>query len=133
MITRYEELLDEVYNHHFEGIEYIFNREQLDEYLKRNGYTQADLDSGKLVSDGQSGIGTKEMFRNRYKFLIKWAERVKKECTPDEIYTYEWWNHECGYTGDYMAALAITRDYFPDYEIPAGLNGKLQEEFNKIN
>lgn len=37
------------------------------------------------------------------------------ETKHEEIFKFEYWNHECGYTGDYSEALEITQIYFEDY------------------
>lgn len=130
---RYQELKDEHSKHHFEGIDYVFGRDQLKEYFERTGYTQADIDSGKLVGDGFGGIGTREAFKARDEYFNKWRERVIAECKPDDIFADEFWNHECGYTGDYNVALNITKSYFSNYKLNVALVRQLQKEFNKLN
>ena len=132
-MSKYSELKDEYYHHHFDGIDYVFGDKQLKEYFERTGYTEDDIKSGKLVTEGYGSIGTKEAFAKKQEYYEKWKERVRTECNPDEIFTDEWWNHECGYTYDYNPAINLTRCYFPDYTPKKSLTNKLQKQFDKCN
>lgn len=132
-MTKYTDLKDEASKHHFEGIDYVFGQSQLKEYFERTGYTEADIKSGKLVGDGFGGIGTREAFKARDEWFNQLDERIKAECTPEEIFKHEWWNHECGYTGDHETALRITRCYFPKYTPTQKLLNELQAKFDEIN
>ena len=39
-------------------------------------------------------------------------KRISKECIPQEVYNYEFDNHECSYVGDDEEAIKIVIDYF---------------------
>ncbi len=68
---------------------------------------------GKKILDGGAGaFGTKEGFEELKSFAKRIKERIKKECDPQEVYQYEYNNHECGYTGDDTEALEIVKYYF---------------------
>ena len=131
--SKYQELKDEYYHQKQEGIEYVFGNDQLQEYFKRTGYTMDDFKSGKLLTDGYGGIGTREAFEARDKHYEEWKEKVKAECTAESIFEDEWWNHECGLSYDFSDALAITRSYFPKYTPKQSLLNKLQRKFEELN
>lgn len=44
-------------------------------------------------------------------------QMIKDNCEPQDVYDYEFCNHECGYTGSDREALEITLDYFPGAEV----------------
>lgn len=132
-VKHYQELKEICRTQKFEGIEYVFGDKQFKEYLERNGYTEADVESGLLVGDGCGGIGKKEAFDKRHEFYNQIDERIKAECKPEDIFESEWWNHECGLTYSYSTPLHLTRCYFPDFTPSAELLNRLQKQFNELN
>lgn len=86
-----------------------------------------------VVAGGCGCYGTQEGFEEQTAFFEGLEERIRKECTPDEIYKYEWWNHECGYTYEDDEALKIVRYYFPKYKPTKALKEKLQAKCNEMN
>lgn len=115
-MSKYQELAYDVISHApSEGIFYAFSDKQFEEGMKQCGYTQTDIDSGRIVKDGYGGFGTREAFDKRNNFYKEIQERIKKECTPEEIFEMEFGNRECGYTGNWSEALEVVREYFPDY------------------
>jgi len=48
--------------------------------------------------------------KNHKQFIID-------NCRAQDVYDYEFSNHECGYTGNDAAALEIVANYFPGAEI----------------
>lgn len=95
---------------------YAFNEEQLEEGMKKHGYT----DRNELTQGKYGLIGSAEEIKKYYAEFNKrheiFKEEMKKRFTADQIFLYEANNHESGYTGDFGLAYAITREYFPDYE-----------------
>lgn len=130
--NKYTEFRDEYSKYHNDGIEYVFGQDQWRDYLKRHNLTEEQAEA-TLVSDGYGGIGTKEAFKARDEYFDSVAKKISEQCNPDEIFEYEYWNHECGYTGDWSEALRITRAYFPKYVPTRKLLNKLQKEFNECN
>lgn len=111
-----------------DGIFYAFSDEQFAEGLAKCGYTQADVDDGNIVTDGLGGYGTMEAFDKRNELYAQYNERIKLECMPDEIFSYEYWNHNCNYTGDIVDALKVTQSYFPWYKPSKRLLNELEEK-----
>ena len=124
-MSTYKEFLDKFSSYHCNGIFYAFSDKQFEEGMKKCGYDE----NTKLVKDGMGGFGTREAFNERHEFYKAVEEEIRQNCTPDEIFEFEYWNHECGYTYDYSEALEITRDYFPDYKPSSELLGKLREQY----
>lgn len=136
-VKKYNELKDLARKQHFEGIEYVFGDKQLKEYQKRHGYTEESfreaLKSRKLCSDGFGGLGTPEAFKVRSEYYAALDAKIKNECTGDDVFESEWWNHECGLSYDIGTPLAITQNIFPEYKPSRKLLNRLQKEFDKLN
>lgn len=137
-VKHYHELKDLANSQRFEGIDYLFGNEQVKRYLEKHGYAdedalRADIKAGKLTTDGYGGIGTPEAFKKRDAFYAEINERIKKECTGDDVFEAEWWNHECGLTYDSATAVILTQHLFPGYLPSVKLLNRLQKEFNRLN
>ena len=59
MMSKYAELKRKGQTAPADGIFYAFSDEQFAKGLAKCGYTQADVDSGKIVADGFGGYETK--------------------------------------------------------------------------
>lgn len=86
---------------------FAFNKEEYAEGLIKHG-----LIDSEVVHAGYGLYGTREDIK-------LFAERrdarkidIASQCTPQEIYDYEYYNHECSYTGDDSEALEIVKDYY---------------------
>lgn len=139
-MSKYQDIKDKAYHIKMPGIFYAFDDKQFNEGLLREGYikegeTYQDLkDKGiKLTTDGLGGYGTKEAFEQRNKQYEEIDEEIKENCTPEEIFEYEYHNHECGYTGDWSEALEITNEYFPDFKPTRKLLNKLYAQYESAN
>lgn len=136
-VKRYNELKDLASHQKFDGIEYVFGKEQYKKYLEKHNYTDESLieaiRTGKLVTDGFGGIGTPMAFEARDNYYRQLNEQIKTECTGDDIFEAEWWNHECGLTYDIQAPLILARNIFPSYKPSPGLLNRLNKEFNALN
>lgn len=139
-MSKYQEIKEKAYKMKQPGVFYAFDDKQFVEGLIREGYieegqTYEDFKKKgiKLYADGHGGYGTKEALDNGFKKYLEIDKEISEQCNPDEIFEYEWRNHECGYTGDWSEALNITKAYFPKYTPTRKLLKKLQKEFNKCN
>ena len=130
--NKYTELKEKYSSYHNDGIEYVFGQDQWRDYLKRHNLTEEQA-KATLVGDGYGGIGTKEAFKARDEYFKTVEKEILEQCNPDEIFEYEYWNHECGYTGDWSEALHITQAYFPKYTPTRKLLNKLQKSFDECN
>lgn len=125
---KYADYLDVMSSHSHEGIFYAFDDEQFKRGLEKCGYTSET----KILKDGFGGFGTREAFDRRHQFYKDTEEKIKRDCTPEEIFSFEYWNHECGYSYDYSEALEIVQLYFPDWLPTAKLLNKIQKENNEF-
>ncbi|RGZ10182.1 hypothetical protein DXA04_20685, partial [Phocaeicola vulgatus] len=62
-------------------------------------------DGEKIYSFGAGGYGTKDGIERLFKFYEDMEARIKNECDPQEVYCYEYNNHECciAFDGDIEA------------------------------
>lgn len=111
-IKLYDQINEEAYNINLEKYECFFaiDNKQLEEGLTRIGKTKEEVSHfGSLL------FGTKEGFEKYMDFLEKQNERIAYGCDPQEVYFYEFNNHECmlDYEGD-TAAIELVMDIFGD-------------------
>lgn len=84
---------------------FAFSNQQLSEGI-------AKLE-GKKVYSARGGLyGTKEGIENFLNFYVELEKRIAAECDPQEVYDYEFGNHECGYLWDDTEAIKIVLSYF---------------------
>ena len=76
------------------------------------GVKKANIEGKKLFSGGGGLYGTEEGLNELTLFLDKISEQIAKECDPQEVYRYEFNNHECSYTCDDTEAIQIVIGYF---------------------
>ena len=68
--------------------------------------------NAKIYNGGHGLFGTKEGILNFYKAYEERDKRIAAECDPQEVYNYEFGNHECSYTNDDTDAIKIVLGYF---------------------
>jgi dihydroorotase len=105
-------LYQEIKNQHAPLINcfFAFSNEQIHE-----GIEKAGLQGVKLISAGAGLYGSREGIDAIVAFYDSVAAKIKKECNPQEVYDYEFFNHECDYVGDDPEAFQIVEEYFtPD-------------------
>lgn len=104
-MSKYVELSNEqpVLNECF----FAFSKEQFEEGIKKHG-----LEGKKLSNAGGGLIGTKDGINEMIKFYEDRDRRIKEACTPQEVYDYEYNNHECLYSGDDTPAIDIVTSIF---------------------
>jgi hypothetical protein len=86
---------------------FAFSREQLSEGVKKH-----NLEGKTLVNAGAGLIGTKEGIEIFFNFYEERRVKIKQECTPQEVYDYEFWNHECTYTHSDNEVIEIVESIF---------------------
>ena len=112
-MSTYRELVDR----RWEGVEmgeafFAFSDKQFDASVKELG-----LKDKKIYSAGFGGLyGTDEGLKSYFERRSKQCEEINDEivntCTPQEVYDYEFANHECGYVCDDEEAIKIVVDLF---------------------
>lgn len=89
---------------------FAFSNEQFEIGVKEKG-----LEGLKIYSAGKvfSGLyGTSEGIENFLNFYVELEKRISAECDPQEVYDYEFGNHECGYVGNDEEAIKLVISYF---------------------
>lgn len=70
---------------------------------------------GKKICRGYGGLyGTKEGIDELMAFYDGLNDRIAKECDPQEVYNYEFANHECSITCDDSEAMLIVISTFTE-------------------
>jgi hypothetical protein len=111
-IKRYHEIKDEQPEDEHYGVFFAFGEKQFEEGRKRlirNGYLK---EGEKVCSVGAGMYGTASEISRFFKFYDERGKRIGKECNPQEVYFYEWNNHECMITMDDDEALKCVISYF---------------------
>ena len=106
-INRYLELKAEQPKSDDYGMFFAFSNEQLEEGRKRlidQGYMK---EGEKVCSAGMGMFGTSGEISRYLNFYKEREEKQRKECNPQEVYFYEWNNHECMVSGNDDDALKI--------------------------
>ena len=68
---------------------------------------------GKKIYRGIGGLyGTKEGIKELMTFYDKLNEQIGKECNPQEVYNYEFDNHECSISYDDTEVMKMMLGYF---------------------
>ena len=90
-LKRYNEITDEMYHHthpetcwEFENFENV--KKKLSPYLK---------EGEKIISFGGGGFATPKGFKMMMEYYDNVDKRIAAECDPQEVYWYEYNNHEC--------------------------------------
>lgn len=78
----------------------------------KEGIAKHNLE-GKKILRGFGGLfGTHEGITKLYADYDAIAKKVSNECNPQEVYDYEFDNHECGYIHDDSEAMKIVISHF---------------------
>ena len=90
---------------------FAFSNKQFEEGMKEKNL------EGKTIYRGTAGLfGTYEGLKELMAFYNSISDRISKECNAQEVYDYEFDNHECSYTNDDSEAMMIVLGYFSDEE-----------------
>lgn len=101
---------------------FAFSNQQFEE-----GKAKAIPEGEKVLSANHGLYGTDRGIKAFMDELTGLRQRIIDNCDPQDVYNYEFGNHECGYTGDDTEALDIVKDYFPEAVVkrfPAELTGE---------
>ena len=110
-IKRYVELKDAHPDTNKYGVFFAFGTEQFRQgmaSLKLRGYIK---DDEKVCGAGVGLYGTRAELDRYLKFYSEQEKMIAKECAPQEVYFYEWNNHECMFADDDQV-VRIIADYF---------------------
>jgi len=70
---------------------------------------------GKKIVKADGGLfGTHEGIKQLMDFYDALHVEIGQKCNPQEVYDYEYGNHECDYIGDDTEAIQIAASYFTD-------------------
>jgi hypothetical protein len=105
---KYREILNEEIDCYEYNCFFAFSDKQVLEGMKKASISEGE----KLYSDGGGLHGTKEGLRRYFTAIKEKEARIAKECNPQEVYDYEFANHECGYVCDDEEAIRIAVHYF---------------------
>lgn len=110
-VDRYRELKQERPNDNEFGIFFAFGQEQFDRGLAGR-IASGHIKKGEKIMHWGAGLyGTKEEIDRYFRWFDEVDLRIKAECDPQEIYFYEYNNHESqiSWDGDEMAIKTIAR------------------------
>lgn len=91
----------------FNEVFFAFSMEQYEE-----NKVKAGIGDKPIIKGGMGMYGTKEGLEEVAKFYDNLCQRVADNCNPQDVYNYEFDNHECGYVCDDEEAILIVVDYF---------------------
>ena len=92
-----------------DGCFFAFSNSQFAEGIKKHG-----LEGQKLYDGGAGLFGTKEGIQKFIGFYDNLNKEIAENCDPQEVYDFEFSNHECGYTHDDTGAIKIVAATFGD-------------------
>lgn len=88
---------------------FAFSTEQFNEGVKKHNL------EGQKIYRGHGGLyGTSEGINELMSFYDNLNERIGKECDPQEVYDYEFDNHECSITCDDTEPMKIVMGIFTE-------------------
>lgn len=88
---------------------FAFSNQQFEEGIRKAGI------EGKKILRAEGGLfGTQEGIQKLYSYYDENSKQISAECDPQEVYDYEFGNHECDYVGNDHEAIKIVSAYFDD-------------------
>ena len=108
----YYEIKNEISSFSHPEVFYAFGDDSFKEQSKQ-------MPKGEKIVRGFIGgmFGTRRGLTAMADAMIANNEKIRNECTPQEVYDYEYANYECGYTGDDSDSLDHVQFYWPDAKI----------------
>lgn len=86
---------------------FAFSNEQFTENREKAGLKD------KEVLRGPAGIfGSEQGIKDFFRFYDELDQKIKEQCPPQEVYNYEFNNHECSYTGHDTEAWDIVKSIY---------------------
>lgn len=86
---------------------FAFSNEQFEQGIK-----EKKLEGKKILRAFGGLYGTQKGIQDVMDFYDNLSLEIAEKCTPEEVYQYEYNNHECGYIGDDSEAIKIVISYF---------------------
>ena len=110
-VKRYREIQDERPDADKCGVFFAFSDQQFGEGYRRLVDLGHINDGDKVLCGPAGAFGTKAGFDKFFGFYDEREKKVKDECDPQEVYFYEYNNHECmiAWDGDLDAIRIIER------------------------
>lgn len=88
---------------------FAFSDKQFEEGIKKHNL------EGKKIFRADGGLfGTNQGIEKLYADYEAINAEIKTTCQPQEVYDYEFINHECDYVGNDHEAIKIVASYFSD-------------------
>ncbi|MCL2289239.1 MAG: hypothetical protein FWC34_00820 [Bacteroidetes bacterium] len=103
---RYREICDE--QPILDKCFFAFSKSQFEDGRIKAGIGEDE----KIFQDSCGLYGTKEGLEAVYAFYEAKNKKIAEECNPQDVYDYEWANHECMITYDDEEAIQIVIDLF---------------------
>lgn len=75
---------------------------------------EKNLQEKKILRAGGGLFGTQEGITKLYSDYENISKQITENCDPQQVYDYEFGNHECSYVGDDEEAIKIVSSYFSD-------------------
>lgn len=88
---------------------FAFSNSQYTEAIEKH-----NLQDKKILRADGGLFGTKEGIEKLYSDYQAISDQITEKCDPQEVYNYEFDNHECSYVGDDEEAIKIVSSYFSD-------------------
>jgi hypothetical protein len=112
---------------------FAFSTQQFEEGIAKHNL------EGQKIYRGMSGLyGTESGIKELLNFYSDVNDRIAKECNPQEVYDYEFDNHECSITCDDTDAMMIIVSTFTEEQVKnvkrknGYLNLSIEELFNQM-
>jgi hypothetical protein len=86
---------------------FAFDRKQFEEGKKKAG-----IEDKKIYDGGLGLYGTQEGIQKFMNFIDDNTKEVAETCNPQDVYDYEYDNHECDYINDDTEAIKIVMSIF---------------------
>lgn len=107
-MTRYQQLKQTIANHSPDNVFFAFSEQQYKEGIQKKGIPP----TSKIVSGPMNIFGTQDGIESFFKFIDDVSEQISKECLAQDVYDYEYQNHECDLVYDDEEAIEIVVNYF---------------------
>ncbi len=88
---------------------FAFSQSQINE-----GIEKQSLQDKKILRAAGGLFGTREGIQKLYDDYEAISKQITETCDPQEVYAYEFDNHECSYVGDDEEAIKLVVSYFGD-------------------
>lgn len=107
--TRYCGIIRERFHFVEHGLFFAFNKEDFDKQYKQMLESGIIKKEDKIYYDNYGLFGIVNGFEACGRFIDDKNARIAKECDPQEVYFYEWNNHECMYADDSDAFAVVCK------------------------